>query len=401
VAVYDVSVSVPQPIRVALFTDCFSEANGVATLSRQFAEFATRQEIPFLCVHSGPRTRVTSLSSFTSVEVKRGPAAFPLDHDLSCDPFLSRHKNWVTAQVRSFAPHLVHITGPGDIGILGLWVAHTLRVPLVASWHTNLHEYAGRRLNKLLRFLPDTWRDRISAAAQDRSLRACMRFYGWARFLLAPNDSMVRLLHERTGKPAFQMAHGVDTETYSPQWRSRHHDSAGVFSIGYVGRLTPEKNVRFFAALEKSLLDRGQRNFRFTLIGEGNEREWLRKRLQFGETPGILRGAALAEAFANMDAFVFPSQTDTFGLVLLEAMASGVPVVVSPETGARVGVRHGITGFLATDLHSFTDALLELMSDSALRQRMGAAARLFTCARGWNDVFEQLYRTYECGLQTC
>jgi phosphatidylinositol alpha 1,6-mannosyltransferase len=151
------------------------------------------------------------------VEIKRGPAAFPLDHDLSCDPFLSRYKNWVTAQVRPFQPDLVHITGPGDIGILGLWVAHTLRVPLVASWHTNLHEYAGRRLNKLLRDLPDAWRERVSATAEEQSLRACLRFYGLARFLLAPNEAMVHLLHERTGKPAFLMAHGVDTETFSPQ----------------------------------------------------------------------------------------------------------------------------------------------------------------------------------------
>jgi glycosyltransferase involved in cell wall biosynthesis len=384
------------PIRVALFTDCFSEANGVATLSRQFAAFAGRRQLPFLCVHSGPRTQVASQSSFKELEIKRGPAAFPLDHDLSCDPFLSRHKNWVTAQVRPFRPHLVHITGPGDIGIMGLWVAHTLRVPLVASWHTNLHEYAGRRLNKLLAILPDTWRERASATAEQWSLRACLRFYGLARFLLAPNQAMVHLLHERTGKPAFPMAHGVDTETYSPQ-RRRRRDA--VFSIGYVGRLTPEKNVRLFAALERSLLAQGQRNFRFTLIGEGNERDWLRKRIEFGETPGILRGEALAEAFANMDVFVFPSRTDTFGLVLLEAMASGVPVVVSPETGARVGVRHGVTGFHAPDLHSVAEGVLQLMNNEPLRQRMGAAARMFTCARGWDGVFEQLYRTYEWGLE--
>ena len=384
------------PLRVALFTDCFSEANGVATLSRQFAAFASRRQLPFLCVHSGPRTQIACQRSVTAVEIKRGPAAFPLDHDLSCDPFLSRYKNWVTAQVRPFHPHLVHITAPGDIGILGLWVAHTLRVPLVASWHTNLHEYAGQRLNKLFSFLPDTWRERISVTAEEWSLRACMRFYGLARFMLAPNEAMVRLLQQRTGKPAFLMAHGVDTEAYSPQRRCRRDRS---FSIGYVGRLTPEKNVRMFADLERSLLDRGRRDFRFTLIGEGNERDWLRKNLEFGETPGILRGEALAEAFANMDVFVFPSRTDTFGLVLLEAMASGVPVVVSPETGARVGVRHGVTGFHAPDVHSFTESVLQLMNSEPLRQRIGAAARIFSCSRVWNGVFERLYWTYERGLE--
>jgi phosphatidylinositol alpha 1,6-mannosyltransferase len=384
------------PVRVALFTDCFSEANGVATLSRQFAAFTSRRQLPFLCVHSGPRTHISCQGSVTAVEIKRGPAAFPLDYDLYCDPLLSRYKNWVTAQVRPFRPHLVHITGPGDIGILGFWVAHTLRIPLAASWHTNLHEYAGRRLNKLFSFLPDTWRERVCVTAEEQSLRACMRFYGLARFLLAPNEGMVHLLQERTGKPAFLMAHGVDTEAYSPQRRCRRDRS---FCIGYVGRLTPEKNVRLFVDLERSLLAKGQRNFRFTLIGEGSERDWLRKNLEFGEMPGILRGEELAEAFANMDVFVFPSRTDTFGLVLLEAMASGVPVVVSPETGARVGVRHGVTGFHAPDLDSFTESILQLMNSEALRQRIGTAARVFTGSRSWNGVFEQLYRTYEWGLE--
>jgi phosphatidylinositol alpha 1,6-mannosyltransferase len=118
-----------------------------------------------------------------------------------------------------------------------------------------------------------------------------------------------------------------------------------------------------------------------------------------GELPGILSGEALGEAFANMDAFVFPSRTDTFGLVVMEAMASGVPVVVSPETGERVGIRHGVTGFHAPDLHSFTGSVLQLMNNESLRQRIGAAARAFTGSRSWNGVFEQLYRTYEWGLE--
>jgi len=384
------------PVRVALFTDCFSEANGVATLSREFAAFARRRQLPFLCVHSGLQTRVAQAQSLTTLELKRCLAAFPLDHDLSCDPLLSRYKNWVTARLRPFKADLVHITAPGDIGILGLWVAHSLRLPLVASWHTNLHEYASRRLNKLFSFLPRTWRKQVCNTAEEQSLRACVRFYGLARFLLAPSESTVHLLQERTGKPAYLMAHGVDSELFSPRRRRRR---SGPFCIGYVGRLAPEKNVRLFVDLERSLLSAGQRNFRFMMVGEGNERDWLRKNLRLGETTGILRSEALAEAFADMDVFVFPSQTDTFGLVLLEAMASGVPVVVSPRTGARVGVRDGVTGFQAEDLNSFTSSVLRLMNSEGLQQRMSSAARLFAASRAWDGAFEQLYRTYQFGLE--
>src|SRR5262249_54714159 len=141
-------------------------------------------------------------------------------------------------------------------------------------------------------------------------------------------------------------------------------------------------------------------NFRFLVVGQGGERGWLKKNLQFGEFPGVLHGDALAEAFASMDVFVFPSRTDTFGLVLLEALASGVPVVVSPETGGCVGVRHGITGLYAEDVNSFGQSVLHLMRSETVRREMSNAAREFACSKTWCRVFEQLYRTYETGLET-
>ena len=137
------------------------------------------------------------------------------------------------------------------------------------------------------------------------------------------------------------------------------------------------------------------------MIGEGSEKQWLKNNLQSAELPGILRGNTLAEAFAGMDVFVFPSRTDTFGLVLLEAMASGVPVIVSPETGARVGVQHRTTGFLAEDIHSVTQSVLQLMADEPLRQEMSRETRRFACSKDWTGVFEQVYGTYEAGLEEC
>src|SRR5712692_5812012 len=102
-----------------------------------------------------------------------------------------------------------------------------------------------------------------------------------------------------------------------------------------------------------------------------------------------------------MDVFVFPSRTDTFGLVLLEAMASGVPVVVSPETGVRMELQHGITGFLAQDIDSFAQSVLHLMEDESSRREMSRAARLFACSKSWSGVFGHVYQTYEAGLEEC
>ncbi len=383
-------------MRVALFTDSFAEANGVATVSREFAAHSARRQTPFFCAHGGPCTRLIHDEFQTTLQLKRGFAAFRLDHDLYCDPLLSRYRNLVLNALRPFQPDLVQITGPGDMGIMGLWMAHLLQVPLVASWHTNLHEYAARRLEKSVAYLPGAWRQKFSSLTERQSLRACMWFYHYGRFTLAPNQDMVNLLEERTGRPSFLMPHGVDTEVYSPCRRKRR---GGPFCIGYVGRLTPEKNVKSIAGLEQALIAGGQRDFRLSLVGEGSDKDWLRKHLQFGEFPGVLRGEALAAAFADMDVFVFPSRTDTFGLVLLEAMASGVPVVVSRETGARVGIRDGITGFHVDDLLGMTRSVIRLMEDESLQSDMSLAARAFSRAKSWDGVFDQVYRTYEAGLE--
>jgi glycosyltransferase involved in cell wall biosynthesis len=328
----------------------------------------------------------------TTLELNRGWASFPLDKDLKCDPLLSRHRKWVIDQLKEFQPDLIHITGPGDFGLLGLWVAKSLGIPRVASWHTNLHEYASNRLQKALGFVPRGVQRRIVAAAEGLSLDAAMRVYRLAHVVLAPNQAMVDELRSRTQRPAYLMAHGVDSTRFSPAWRKRKD---GPISIGYVGRLTPEKNVRWFRELERRILAAGLRDFRLVLVGDGSEREWLKGNLQFGELPGVLRGDGLAAAFADMDIFVFPSRTDTFGLVILEAMASGVPVVVSPETGARVNVQNGVSGFLAQD---FTENVLQLMRNESLRQRMGAEARRFACSRDWTSVFDDLFQIYNAAL---
>jgi glycosyltransferase involved in cell wall biosynthesis len=213
-----------------------------------------------------------------------------------------------------------------------------------------------------------------------------------ARFTLAPNEGMVNLLHTNSGKPSFLMAHGVDLTTYSPSPRPQTHP----FVIGYVGRLTLEKNVRFFADLERDLIAAGEHDFQFLLIGEGGQRDWLKRHVKHAILPGILRGRELADAYVGMDAFVFPSRTDTFGLVVLEAMASGLPVIVSPETGTRVEIEDGVSGFLT---ENFGESLLELMRNEPKRLAMSLAARRFASSKSWCGVFEHLYQIYRAGLE--
>ena len=380
--------------RVALFTDSFEEANGVATLSRNLVEFAQQQQLPFMCFYGGGQTKVTQEGSLATVQLKRGWSTFPLSRDLSCDPLLmKRHRSFAVEQLRSFKADLVHINGPSDLGFLGFWAAHILRIPLAASWHTNLHEYAALRLDQAFRLLPAAMREWLTRKTESQSLRALMRFYKMPRFLMAPNQDMADLLHQRTGRPAFLMGHGVDIERFVPK---TYQAQDRPFCIGYVGRLSPEKNVRYFAELERKLIDAGESSFRFLLVGEGSEQTWLKRNLQRAHLTGVLRGDKLAEAYASMDVLVFPSQTDTFGLVLLEAMASGVPVVLGRAAGVRAGIVHAQGGYLEDDL---INGVLRLMHSDGLQREMAAAARRFACSNSWPDVFRNLYRTYGRGLE--
>jgi phosphatidylinositol alpha 1,6-mannosyltransferase len=381
------------PPRVALFPDTFNEANGVGTLSRQLSQFAKARDVPFLVVHGGRRTLLTRDGSLETLELKRGRASFPVDKGLRCDPLLTRHKQLVTDRLLAFKPDLVHITGPGDLGFLGLWVAHTLQVPLVASWHTNLHEYLSSRLDRKFNLLPQKLRTAISCAVEKQTLRGLLRFYRTARFVLAPNETLVDLLRAGVGKPAFLMPHGVDLTSYLPAPHDRTGDHP--FCIGYVGRLTAEKNVRFFAELENKLRAAGERNYQFLIVGDGTQRKWLQKHLQNAEIPGVLWGEDLTAAYGRMDAFVFPSRTDTFGLVILEAMACGIPVILWKETGERVGIEDGVSGFNSAD---FLASLERLIHNPALRAAMGRAARTVAIGHSWDSVFEHLYVTYAKGL---
>lgn len=379
------------PPRVAFFTDSFHEVNGVALTSRQFEAFARRRGLPFLSVHCAQRELVIKDEPTWTLEPARGRMAFRLDRDLWCDPFLHLRYDRVAEVMREFRPDLIHVTGPGDVGTLGAWLAHSLRIPLAASWHTSLHEFAARRLERMLDFAPEYIRTPITGQVQDRVLDILMSFYRLARVLFAPNPELVDLLGQRTGRPTFLMERGIDTTMFSPRWRNRFD---GPLTLGFVGRLTPEKNVQFLADIERALLAAGICDFRFLIVGGGSEQRWLAEHLWHADLPGVLSGESLARAYANMDIFIFPSHTDTFGNVVLEAMASGVPTVVTAAGGPKFLVRSGETGFVATDEAGFLRRVVELAKDRDLREKMAACARRHALNRSWDRVFEDVYSAY-------
>jgi len=350
-----------------------------------------------LTVCGGDEDLIEREGNFTRLVLGRGPVAFPIDSRHTFDLAFWRHYRRAEAEVRGFQADLVHVTGPSDVGQLGALVAHNLRIPLAASWHTNLHEYAEQRAAAVLSWCPGLLRSPLGQAIRQLSLGALLRFYQMAGLLFAPNEELIELLKEGTGQPCYPMRRGVDATLFDPRRRTRADER---FVLGYVGRLTTEKSIRVLPDLERALEQAGLKNFRFQIVGQGAERPWLQSRMRHADFAGVLHGVRLAEAYANMDVFVFPSRTDTYGNVILEALASGVPAIVTDSGGPRFIVRSGETGFVAQDLDAFVEHVTRLAIMPELLDHMGRQAREYALSASWDAVFESVYSRYDQWLSS-
>jgi phosphatidylinositol alpha 1,6-mannosyltransferase len=382
--------------RVAYFPDSFHEVNGVAHTSRNFAAWARQHEVPMLCVRAADpaenKTRVCEPDgSLEALELGRSPLAVQLERDLYFDPLFFRYSYLISETVRNFRPDVIHITGPSELGFFGLYFAWKLQIPLVASWHTNVHEYAARRLGWLSsRFSPAT-ATRLENSVETLTLKGTGLLYRYAKVLYAPNPGLCTLLESETGRPCHLMQRGVETDTFSPEKRTRDVDDKEIV-LGFVGRLSVEKNVALLPKIDVELRAQGL-SPKWLVVGHGSEEEMLRANLQNVTMAGVLRGEALAEAYANMDLFIFPSHTDTFGNVVLEALASGVPAIVTPSGGPASIVVDGVTGRIAAD-QEFAGAIAKVLEDPARLAEMRTAARDHALQCSWDAVFTRVIEAY-------
>jgi len=378
--------------RVAYFPDSFHEVNGVAHTSRNFVAYAERHALPFLCVRAGARVQASEqMGELRTLELRRSRGSVRMEKDLEFDTLFWRHGGAIRRELERFRPDVIHITGPSELGIFGAYFAWEMGVPLAASWHTNVHEYAARRMGWLTGRMTKARGAQVEDGVETGALWATSQFYKLARVLFAPNDELCRMLERTTGRPCYLMQRGVDTEWFSPAHRTRAADDATIV-LGYVGRLSVEKNVALLARVERELEAMRVGGVRFLIVGHGSEEAALRQELKNVDFAGVLRGAALAEAYANMDVLVFPSHTDTFGNVVLEALASGVPAIVTPDGGPAHIVRDGVTGRVVADV-GFARAIAETVSGvgfGAMREE----ARGYAMGCSWDAVFERVYGAY-------
>jgi len=386
--------------RIAYFPDSFHEVNGVAHTSRNFVAYAQRHDLPFLCVRAGTRHEaIQQDGNLRTLELPRSEMAVGMEKDLAFDPLFWRHADTIEDELHRFRPDILHMTGPSELGIFAAYFAWKLQIPLAASWHTNVHEYAAKRIGWLTGLMPSGMVEATEQHVETGSLEMTTRFYSMAKVLFAPNAELCDMLAKATGRPCHLMQRGVDTTLFAPAHRTRPERKPGEpFVLGYVGRLSREKNVALLPLIAQELAAAGL-SVHFVIVGHGVDEEALRRELPNAEFPGVLRGTALSQAYANMDLLVFPSHTDTFGNVVLEALASGVPAVVTPDGGPKYIVRERASGEAETgaiaDDSGFAAAIATVLQNPERHAAMGVAARAYALTCSWDTVFDRVYEAYE------
>ncbi len=378
--------------RVALFADSYLEVDGAAMTCRRLVDYARDNSFPMLCVHAGQAAEENTDGTVTHHVVKRSAVSIPIDQSLSFDPLFLRKLASVDPALDRFRPDVIHITGLNDISVIGCLLAWRRNLPLLASWHTNLHEFAAERLRKALAFTGIRVSSLIAERAEKLVLEGTHQYYRIPKVVLAPNHELVDQLALKTRREARLMGRGVDAERFSPAKRTVND---GKFRIGFVGRLRPEKKVAQLIEIERKLHEVGCNDIEFLVAGEGSERETLEKGLKNAVFTGFIDGEKLSEAYANMDVFAFPSETDAFGNVVQEAMASGVPAIVSEEGGPKFIIADGVNGFVARNPTEFSHRIIELKNDPVNLEAMRLAARKHILSRSWVEVFDGVYDGYQ------
>ena len=322
-----------RPLRIAIFSEVYwPMVSGVGVTLRRLTD--ALQGL-------GHAVRVYSPSYPLPPETKDRPEVFRVP---GVPFFLYRDVQWafprqgdILEDARAFRPDLVHVATEFSMGVTGLKVARALDVPAIASAHTDYEQYASRYY-KVGWAIPAGWH--------------YMRwFYGQAEMVLCPTRFFERHLNQRGVANTGIWSRGIDSTCFHPRFRrSEYRAALGAREqdvvVTYVGRIAREKNLLLLLDAWE-LLGTRRRNAQLVLVGRGPLETEIRQRAVPGvHLVGLKEGVELATAYASADLFAFPSTTETFGNVTLEAMAAGVPALCADATGSCSLVTPEVTGFL-------------------------------------------------------
>lgn len=368
-------------MRVALFTETFlPKIDGIVTRLKHTVAHLQRQghQTIVFCPEGG-------LKEYQGAQIE-GVKGMPLP--LYPELKLAFPGPQIKTALQKFQPDLIHVVNPAVLGLGGIYYAKTLNIPLVASYHTHLPQYLQH----------------YGLGALEGVLWELLKLaHNQARLNLCTSSAMVKELSSRGIERVDLWQRGVDTELFQPHLTSptmRAKLSQGnpeAPLLLYVGRVSAEKQIDQIKPVLEAIPQA-----RLAIIGDGPHRETLER--HFAGAPayfaGYMQGLELASAFASADAFIFPSRTETLGLVLLEAMAAGCPVVAAASGGITDIVTDGVNGYLfdPRDPQGAVTATQKLLGAGEERENLRRQARQEAERWGWSAATQQLVEYYRQAL---
>ncbi len=368
--------------RIALFTGAYNHiADGVSLTLNRLVAHLKRQGVAVRVfaptVDDPPLDHAGTLVPAPSVAL---PGRSEYRFTLGITPS-------VREELEAFDPTLYHIATPDLLGRHALSMAQSTGTPAVSSYHTHFSSYL--KYYHLDLFESALW----------SYLR---RFYQQCEQVYVPSAAVADILRDHDITEGLRLwERGVDTDRFTPErrsrsWRRSHGIDEDEVVVTFVSRLVWEKGVDVYADVIERL-ERKNVPHRSMVVGDGPAREELEARLPNTTFTGFLEGEDLARAYASSDVFLFPSDTETFGNVTLEAMASGLPTVCARAVGSRDLVNDGVTGRLCPpgDVSAFTEATRQLVENASRRNRMSTAAFERAQSFRWETILEKMNGYYD------
>ena len=369
-------------MKIAFFTETFlPKVDGIVTRLTKTIEYLVKNgdDVIVFCPEGSP-------NNYKGAKIV-GVAAMPLP--LYPELKLGLPGPAVSEALEEFQPDLIHVVNPAVLGLGGIWLAKTNNIPLIASYHTHLPKYLEHYGMGMLE--PLLW-ELLKAAHNQALLNLCT------------STAMVNELESKGIRRTALWQRGVDTNSFKPEYRNQtmrakllgDYPDTGSLLI-YVGRLSAEKQIERIKPVLEKIPDTS-----LALVGDGPYRNQLEKIFENTKTNfvGYLAGEELASAYASGDIFLFPSSTETLGLVLLEAMAAGCPVIGANKGGIPDIINDGINGCLYdpdqkdNGKESLIAATKKILKDSARKEKMRIAARTEAEKWDWNQATLQLKYYY-------
>ncbi len=368
-------------MKIAFFTDTFTpQINGVTKTLDRLKNYLDEKKIEYIFfapenheydnISENNVCRLFSINFFMYPELK-----FAIPNMIK-----------IKKQLHKFKPDLIHVITPFNIGLSGLIYARRNNIPLVASFHTNFHNYLNYYNLKFL----------------EKPLLGFLRwFHNQASVNYCPSRGTFEELKKKEIDNLQIWGRGIDKNKYSPDYYDssiiKKYNLDNKIVLLYVGRIAPEKNLELLIKSIKILNKKYHDKISLLITGSGPSLKEMKKMAPDNVLfTGYLKGKRLSSIYATSDIFVFPSITETYGNVILEAMSSGLPVVGINQGGVKENLIEGLNGLACqkNNLLCFSTKIERLINDGELRQKLSKNARQYAINKSWKAELSNLILSY-------